>query len=177
MRDRLKEGVERSEMGVGKEKRVWEFWIWAHRRMEWERNFPPIHSKVCACQKHLVELLNSFVEVFIPQTQFWAVGIQWYRNKFKVCQEHKTGFPRQTVLWLICIIPLSCSRRRKEEIMNPGDVSPDSFITKKEPLNTIYSGITTSRQVRSTQVRGYLDFLRIYFSLKYKGERDEDEEN
>lgn len=37
------------------------------------------------------------------------------------------------VLWLIYIILSPCSSRMKEETMNPGHVSPDSFITKKEP--------------------------------------------
>lgn len=48
--------------------------IRTNRRMEQERTLSCVHSKVCACQKHLVELLNSFVRCLFPRysSELWV---------------------------------------------------------------------------------------------------------
>lgn len=52
-----------------------------------------------------------------------------------------------------------------------------TLLQRRSHSTTMNSDITTSRLARATQLRGYSGcLLLIYFSLRHKGEKDEDDE-
>ena len=61
--------------------------------------------------------------------------------------------------------------------MNLGMSALTALLQRRRHSTTIHSGIVTSRLARATQLRGYSGcLLLIYFSLRHKGEKDEDDE-
>lgn len=52
-----------------------------------------------------------------------------------------------------------------------------TLLQRRSHSTTMHSGIATSRLARAAQLRGYSGcLLLIYFSLRHKGEKDEDDE-
>lgn len=71
--------------------------------------------------------------------------------------------------------PLTLLQRRREETMNLGMSGLTALLQRRSHSTTLHSGSTTSRLARATQLRGYSGLLLIYFSLRHKGEKNEDD--